>query len=229
MHADNLTEEQPPLAPEPSPSAQRALAPSMSLTERQRLQRLLNERIANYRCHGMEAEMTDRPSMRCRFCLEEVTFERKSVVELHLKSAKHIRNRKRTEEAHTRQATLLQFSRMVPAGEGGVELSQAYNAWRLHVVEFLLANGFCLKDADKLRPLLAEAAESGKYSLTESSHLSRTYIPIIEEKLRRQIIETVGRRHFSVIFDGETRPGEVLAIVLRVILNNEVRLSILTD
>jgi len=63
---------------------------------------------------------------------------------------------------------------------------------------------------DKLRPLL----EEGSYRLTHSSHLSE-YIPVIYADEKKKIKEEIEGRDVSVIFDGSTRLGEALAIVLR--------------
>lgn len=69
---------------------------------------------------------------------------------------------------------------------------------------------FLKYNVDDLRGLL----EEGTYRLTHSSHLAE-YIPIIYEEEKKRIQKEIEGREVSATFDGSTRLGEALAIVVR--------------
>ena len=91
--------------------------------------------------------------------------------------------------------------------------------WRI----FLKA-GVPLYKVDKLRNLL----ERGEHRLTDNSHL-RQHIPLIlkqeterlkEEMALRSSDGVQSTRDLSVIFDGSTRLGEAIVIIVRFVDNN---------
>ena len=82
--------------------------------------------------------------------------------------------------------------------------------YRVRVVEQFLKSGIPMSKIDNLRSLL----EEGSHRLTHSSHLSE-YIPVLYLEEKKKIKDEIEGRDVSVIFDGSTRLGEALAIVLR--------------
>ncbi|KAK3749798.1 hypothetical protein QZH41_000861 [Actinostola sp. cb2023] len=93
----------------------------------------------------------------------------------------------------------------------GSTLPEDMKLYRYELVEILLKAGIPLAKVDMLRPFL----EKYGHRLTARSHLSE-FIPLISKKekelLKKEIAAADG---FSVIFDGSTRLGEALAIVVR--------------
>ncbi len=97
---------------------------------------------------------------------------------------------------------------------------------RVKVVEQFLKAGIPLAKVDSLRGLL-----EGALRLSHSSHLA-DYIPVIRREEKKRICEEIDGQDVSVIFDGTTRLGEAMAVVLRFFLGwtiqqRLVRLSLL--
>eukprot|EP00734_Pompholyxophrys_sp_LG126_P000246 Pompholyxophrys_sp_v1_NODE_68_length_2521_cov_1.980130.p2 type:complete len:145 gc:universal NODE_68_length_2521_cov_1.980130:1759-1325(-) len=93
----------------------------------------------------------------------------------------------------------------------------AQNAHRMRVVEDFLAAGIALNKIDSLRPLL----EVNNWSLTDSSHL-RQFIPAISKKFQENLKSELTNKKISVIFDGTTKDGEAVAVVIRFLCENFV-------
>ena len=94
--------------------------------------------------------------------------------------------------------------------KGCSSLSMDTRVYRVCVVEQFLKSGIPISKIDDLRSLL----EEGTYRLTHSSHLAE-YIPVIHEEEKKRIKREIGCQEVSAIFDGRTRLGEALAIVVR--------------
>ena len=96
-----------------------------------------------------------------------------------------------------------------PDEEGG-SVSEEDKLYRYRVVEAMLSAGIPLAKVDQLRPLLERADRS----LTGSQHL-RVFIPKIEEREIELLKKEVKGQRVTVIFDGTTRLGEAIVILLR--------------
>ena len=94
--------------------------------------------------------------------------------------------------------------------KGSAAVSMDTRVYRVRVVEQFLKSGIPMSKIDNLRSLL----EEGSYRLTHSSHLSE-YIPVIHSEENKKMKGEIEGLDVSVIFDGSTRLGEALAIVLR--------------
>ena len=81
---------------------------------------------------------------------------------------------------------------------------------RARVVEQFLYAGIPISKIDSLRNLLEENA----LRLTHSSHLA-DYIPPLLKKEKQAVCQEVQGKDVSVCFDGTSRLGEALAIVIR--------------
>lgn len=133
-----------------------------------------------------------------------------SIIKRHVDSSKHKSGKTRLAQKEKREATILQamkkYDRQVhPEGE---MLSDNQRVYRVKVVKTFLKAGVPLNKLDIFRELL----EEGGYRLTTSPHI-RQIIPFIrkeEERIRSEIAGT----NVAVIFDGITRLGEALAVVL---------------
>ena len=85
--------------------------------------------------------------------------------------------------------------------------------YRYELVEALLKAGIPLLKVDSLRPFL----EKYGHRLTSRDHLAE-FIPMIRQKEIDFVkSEIAANSAFSVIFDGSTRLGEALAIIVRFI------------
>ena len=82
--------------------------------------------------------------------------------------------------------------------------------YRTRVVEGFLRAGIPLVKIDEVHGLL----EEGSFRLTHSSHLS-DYIPPILKSEKQSIQKEIEGKEVSVVFDGTSRLGEALAVVLR--------------
>jgi hypothetical protein len=89
-------------------------------------------------------------------------------------------------------------------------VSQEDKLYRYRVVEAMLAAGVAIEKVDQLRPLL----ERAQNSLTDSHHL-KVFIPKIETREIEKLIEEAAGQRVTIIFDGTTRLGEALVILLR--------------
>ena len=94
-----------------------------------------------------------------------------------------------------------------PAGR---QVSMEERVYRAKVVEQFLKAGIPLRKIDSLRELLEENA----LRLTHSSHLF-DYIAPLHLKEKQSIREQISGRDVSLIFDGTSRLGEALAILIR--------------
>ena len=94
-----------------------------------------------------------------------------------------------------------------PVGE---TLPDKERLWGVEVVGCFLRAGVALSKIDALRPLL----EKNATKLTTRSHLADLIPFILEEEKAASKAELKGR-FLSVVFDGSTRLGEALAIVVR--------------
>ena len=82
--------------------------------------------------------------------------------------------------------------------------------YRVKVVEQFLRAGIALAKVDSLCGLL----EEGALKLTHSTHLA-DYVPVIQGEEKKRIRSEIDSQDVSIIFDGTTRLGEALAVVLR--------------
>ena len=94
--------------------------------------------------------------------------------------------------------------------KGSASVSMEARVYRVRVVEQFLKSGIPMSKIDSLRSLL----EEGSQRLTHSSHLSeQTQLIYSEEK--KMIKNEIKDHDVSFIFDGSTRLGKALGIVLR--------------
>ena len=83
--------------------------------------------------------------------------------------------------------------------------------YRFHLVESFLAAEIPLTKVDSLLRLFLEKCG---YRLTSETHL-RQLIPSVHQKEKETLQKELSEHECSVIFDGSTRLGEALAIIVR--------------
>ena len=92
-------------------------------------------------------------------------------------------------------------------------------AYRLHVVEEFLKAGIPVRKMDKLGTLL----ERQGYWLSHSSNMMDYVTTIYKQEIERikaEIRQGVSTRDVSVIYDGRTRQGEAIGILVRFVDND---------
>ena len=94
-----------------------------------------------------------------------------------------------------------------PVGE---TLPLEQQIYRLKVVRVFLREGVPMSKLAGMRDLLEENA----LRLTTPSHMSE-YIDVVLKEEQGMVAGELHGRHVSVIFDGSTRLGEVINIILR--------------
>ena len=147
----------------------------------------------------------------CSACREELSLKL-SIVKNHVESAKHSRHKTLVKEKRSREQDIAQAFQMYeqkvhPAGES---LPEAHKLWRVKVVTTFLKAGVPLGKVEMFRNLLEEHA----YSLSDRRGMS-DLIPFIQSEEQQQIKAEMQGKKVSFIFDGTTRLGEALVIVLR--------------
>ena len=149
----------------------------------------------------------------CSVCREELSLKL-SIIKSHVESAKHARNKQQLKKKQCREHDITQAFKVYeqevhPTGES---LPEAHKLWRVKVVTTFLRAGVPLAKIDQFRDLLEEHA----YSLSDRRGMC-DLIPFIQSEEQQQIKTELEGKKVSVIFDGTTRLGEALVIVLRFI------------
>ena len=145
-------------------------------------------------------------------CKETIS-KKKSTVRRHINSVKHNDAKRAIQNSKKRDQSLLTFLRRKDEEDNpkGETLPADIRLFRFDLVEAFLSAGIPLSKIDHLRSFLEEYG----HRLTAHDHLSQMIPSIIEkekETLKTELSLVDGS---SVIFDGSTRLGEALAIVVR--------------
>ena len=147
----------------------------------------------------------------CDACREEVS-EKASVIKQHIQSKKHKSGVERLAKTKKRDVTVLEAlkkydEKVHPIGE---MLSDNQRLFRIKTMKTFLKAGVPLQKLDDFRELL----EEGGYRLTSVPNM-RQLIPFVRKEEEEIIKGELAGHNISVIFDGTTRLGEALAIVVR--------------
>ena len=148
----------------------------------------------------------------CSACREELSLNL-SIVKNHVDSAKHSRHKQKLKETNSREQDIAHAFRVYeqevhPVGES---LPEVHKLWWIKVFTFLKA-GVPLVNIDQHRGLLEEHA----YSLSDRRRMS-DLIPFIQSEELQEIKAELQGKKVSIIFDGTTRLGEALVVILRFI------------
>ena len=149
----------------------------------------------------------------CSGCRETVSLK-KSVINMHIKSAKHNKMKQAVLSKKSRDVSIVEALKCYDRSEHpiGETLSDDTRVFRVNVVTTFLKAGIPLEKIDMLRELL----EEGGRSLTSSSHL-RQLIPFVLNQELERLKKMIAGRAVSVIFDGTTHVAEAFVVVLRFI------------
>lgn len=147
----------------------------------------------------------------CTACREEIALKR-SIISSHVGSSKHIQGKERVKHKEARERDLA--SQLVvydaAAHSRGETLSDTHRVYRVKVAMTFLHAGVPLNKLECFRPLLEENAYSigGRRTISD-------LIPFILQNEQKQLKEEIEGRDVSVVFDGTTRLGEAMAVVIR--------------
>ena len=139
------------------------------------------------------------------------------MVNNHLKSAKHQAGKQRLaakEKSECDIAEVLAAFDKEPHPVGKT-LPQDQRVYPVKVVMAFLRAGVPLNKIESFRELLEENA----FRLSDRHHMS-DIIPFISSQEQARIKEEIGGKDLSVIFDGTTRMGEAMGIVVRYITSD---------
>ena len=147
----------------------------------------------------------------CSACREEIS-TKKSIIDLHIKSAKH---QKGKERVTLKQKSELSIAKALKCFDSrthavGEFLPDSTRVFRVKVVRSFLKAGIPLMKLDSLRELF----EENGYSLSSSTHL-RQVLPFIWHEEIAKIKEEISGRPVLIIFDGTTHVAEAFVLVLR--------------
>lgn len=149
----------------------------------------------------------------CEACREE-HLERASIIKRHVDSQKHKSGVEKIAKKKERDLTVLDAMKNYDkeVHPKGKMLSNNQRVFRVRVLKTLLKAGVPLQRMDDFRELL----EEGGYRLTSVPNM-RQLIPFVRKEEEEMIKGEISGHNVSVIFDGTTRLGEALAIVVRFI------------
>ena len=152
----------------------------------------------------------------CNAC-HELLSTKKSILQNHCKSKKHAQGKEMLVKSKKRDVTITEA---LKADNASCRLQTStlpleVRAFRVQVVEDFLKAGFPLYKIDKLRDLL----EKGGNRLTNSSHL-RQHIPLTLKQETERLKEEIATRDLGLVFDGSTRLGEAIVIIVRFVSDN---------
>ena len=147
----------------------------------------------------------------CKACREELSLV-SSVINNHLKSTKHQAGKERLAkkekaESDIAEALVSSDKELHPVGE---TLPQDQRVYRIKVVMAFLRAGVPLSKLTSFRELL----EENGFRLSDRRHMSDV-IPFIASQEQAKIKGELCGKDISVIFDGTTRMGEAMGIVVR--------------
>ena len=148
----------------------------------------------------------------CNGC-KEILSSKKSILKNHFASKKHAAGKEKLKVTKKRDQTIEEALRKEKHNKDST-LPVEERAYRLQVVEEFLKAGIPIRKMDKLRTLL----ERQGYRLSHSSNMM-DYVTIIYkqeiERIKAEIRQGVSTRDVSVIYDGSTRQGEAIVILVR--------------
>ena len=147
----------------------------------------------------------------CSACREEISL-RKNIITNHISCKKHNTSKEKLSSKEAREkdiaSSLKNFdTEHHPVGE---TLPMEQRVYRLKVLRTFLKAAIPLSKLDAFRDLLEENA----VRLTDRRHMS-DLVPFLHSQEQDDIKSEISNRPLSVIFDGTTRLGEALAIVVR--------------
>ena len=176
-----------------------------------------------------EALTVSAGKLFCTACRDELSLKI-SIVKGHVKTVKHLRGIKAIADRRVRERdisqSLKQYDQEVrPVGE---TLPESQRVFRVKVVSAFLRAGVPLSKLHHFREVLEQHA----YRLADRRGMY-DLIPFVLANETKRLKAEIEGRNVSIIFDGTTRLGEALAIIVRFVIEWKieqrlVRLQLLT-
>ncbi|PFX14310.1 DNA-directed primase/polymerase protein [Stylophora pistillata] len=158
----------------------------------------------------------------CNAC-RQILSTKKSVLKVHVSCKKHQDGKQKLKRSKLREQTIAEaLKREESCKSKDSTLPVEECAYRLEVVTEFLKAGIPIAKTDMLRSLL----EKNGYRLTGSSNLGQYVSMALKQEIEqiKHELEMPGQvgltRDISVIFDGSTRQGEAIAIIVRFMDND---------
>lgn len=160
---------------------------------------------------GEALKVNAQKKLFCDACREELSLKLSSIHN-HVRSAKHVKGKEKLAKKEAREMNIADALQKhnEEVHLKGETLPDGQKVFRVKVVKCFLRAGVPLNKLDCFRDLL----EEGAFRLSDRRFLS-DLIPFIFKQEQSLIKEEIVGKPVSIIFDGTTRLGEALAIVLR--------------
>lgn len=155
-------------------------------------------------------------NLRCDACKETIS-KKKGSVKKHISSKKHTNSKDVIAKSKKRDRSIVDMMKRnnKAVNPKGSTLPEDMRLYRYELVEFFLSAGIPLSKIGIVRPFL----EKYGHRLTSRSHLTEL-IPVILKKKKESVKSEIAVvDDISVIFDGSTRLGEALAILVSFVDN----------
>ena len=166
------------------------------------------QRIKEY---SEEPFLISNSRLFCSACREELSLKR-SVINNHIQSGKHNNGieKLKTKELKEKHIADMLIEHNQEEHLRGETLPEQQQVYRVKVVTTFLKAGVPLSKIELFRDLLEENA----YRLTDRRNML-DYVPFILKDEEKTIRQEIKGKNVSVIFDGTSRLGEALAVLLR--------------
>lgn len=129
----------------------------------------------------------------------------------HIKSQKHLSGKERLRQKAKRERDLAEVLRTYDDRNHPKEtLSMGSRVFRVKIITAFLKAGVAINKIDCFRSILEESS----YRLTSGSHMAEL-IPVVPQEEIKTIQKELTGRVFSIVFDGTTRLGEALVVLVR--------------
>lgn len=147
----------------------------------------------------------------CSACREQLSLKR-SIIKNHIQSSKHQKSKQRLESKEARERDIADSLRKYNETTHlrGETLPEDQQVYRVKVVTAFLKAGIALNKLDSFRDIL----EDNAFRLSDRRNM-HDYIPFILKEEESHIRSEIQDQQLSVIFDGTSRLGEALAVLLR--------------
>ncbi len=147
----------------------------------------------------------------CLACRETLAVKKSSVLS-HVKSSKHQASKEKLKSKKAREESIvLSLKKYDSSGRHESDtLPDAHRVYRIKVLTTFMRAGVPISKLEYFRDILEENA----MRLTDRSHMLQL-VPFVLEQEKSLLKEEIKGKHLSIIFDGTSRLGEVLAIVVR--------------
>ena len=170
------------------------------------------QRVKEFSEECLEVSGVGRTKLFCKACREELSLK-KNVIASHVSSEKHKTGKEKltAKEAKERDiAKLLKKGDVThPVGE---TLPMDQRVYRVKGLKCFLSSAVPLAKMEYFRELL----EENSFRLSDRRHMS-DLIPLLVSQEQDNIKGEISGRPISVVFDGTTRLGEAMAVVVRFI------------